>query len=105
MRYKDLPKTHPPITEGELKMKNLYQDLKLHERIQISKLSQQNQLLQREHLNLSPEDLKGSLEGMNEKWDKLIQQVEEVTKVTEAISLKCKEIIHLIDEHEKNKNE
>lgn len=42
---------------------------------------------------------------MNEKWDRLIQQVEEVKKVTEAISSTCKEIIHLIDEHEKNKNE
>jgi len=42
---------------------------------------------------------------MNEKWDKIIQQVEEIHKITDAISIKCKEIIHIIDEHEKNKNE
>jgi len=42
---------------------------------------------------------------MNEKWDKIIQQVEEIHKITDAIHIKCKEIIHIIDEHEKNKNE
>lgn len=42
---------------------------------------------------------------MNEKWDKVIQQIEEVQKITDAIHYKCKEIIHIIDEHEKNKNE
>jgi len=100
MRYKDLPKIHPP-TIGN----NLYQDLKWHERLQLEKLSQQNEVLQREHLNLSPQELKGSLEGLNEKWDKVIQQIEEVQKITDAIHIKCKEIIHLIDEHEKDKNE
>jgi len=84
-RYKDLPKIHPP-TMGN----NPYQP---------------REVLQREHLNLSPQELKGSLEGMNEKWDKIIQQVEEIHKITDAISIKCKEIIHIIDEHEKNKNE
>jgi hypothetical protein len=42
---------------------------------------------------------------MNEKWDRLIQQIEDCSKLTEAISLKCKKILLIIDEHEKNKNE
>ena len=99
-RFRDLPKIHPP-TIGN----NLYQDLKWHERLQLQKLSQQNQLLQKEHMNLSPEELKGSLEALNEKWDNLILKVEEVKRITDAISFTCKEIIHIIDEHEKDKNE
>jgi uncharacterized coiled-coil DUF342 family protein len=94
-RFRDLPKIHPP-TVGN----NPYQPI---------------EELQREHLNLSPQELKGSLEDMNEKWDKVIQQIEEVKKIRDAIFIKCKEIIRIIDEtksyfliideHEKNKNE
>ena len=51
------------------------------------------------------EELKGSLESLNHKWDALILRVEEVKAITEKISSTCKEIIRLIDEHEKDKNE
>ena len=54
---------------------------------------------------LSEEDLKGSLEALNEKWDALIKRVEECANITNKISIQCKEIIHIIDEHEKDKNE
>jgi uncharacterized coiled-coil DUF342 family protein len=94
-RFRDLPKIHPP-TVGN----NPYQPI---------------EELQKDYLNLSPQELKGSLEGMNEKWDKVIQQIEEVKKIRDAIFIKCKEIIRIIDEtksysliideHEKNKNE
>lgn len=53
----------------------------------------------------SEEELKGSLEALNEKWDNLIKRVEEVKDLTNRISIQCKEIIHIIDEHEKDKNE
>ena len=49
-------------------------------------------------MNLSPEELKGSLEALNEKWDNLILKVEEVKRITDAISFTCKEIIRIIDE-------
>ena len=54
---------------------------------------------------LSEEEVKGSLEALNEKWDKLIKRVEEVKDLTDRISTQCKEIVLIIDEHEKDKNE
>lgn len=39
------------------------------------------------------EELKGSLKQIDDKFDRLIQKVEDCTKLTENIHLKVKEII------------
>ena len=80
MRYRDLDKTINPPTVGD----KLYQDLKLLERLKIQKAVEQNRLLSKEQMMALKEDAKD---------------------LTNKISVKCKKLLLIIDEHEKDKNE
>lgn len=49
------------------------------------------------------EELKGSLKQIDDKFDRLIQKVEDCTKLTESIHLKVKEIIWGIESEQRIK--
>lgn len=87
----------PAVQEGELR-----------DRLQMKKLQQSQQLYNElkkgeEMNNLSEvEELKGSLAQIDDKFDRLIQQVEDCNKLTQSIHQKVKDIIWGI---EASKNE
>jgi hypothetical protein len=97
MRYRDMEKIMPPVQEGELRV-----------RLQMKKLQQSEPLYnelknQQEMNNLSEvEELKGSLAQIDDKFDRLIGQVEECNILTDKIHQKVKDIIWGI---EASKNE
>lgn len=97
MRYRDMEKIMPAVQEGELR-----------DRLQMKKLQQSQQLYNElkkgeEMNNLSEvEELKGSLAQIDDKFDRLIQQVEDCNKLTQSIHQKVKDIIWGI---EASKNE
>jgi Mg2+ and Co2+ transporter CorA len=97
MRYKDMEKIMPPVYEADLK-----------ERLVMEKLKQSQpyyRLLKNQQgmNNLSEvEVLKGSLAQIDDKFDRLIQQVEDCSKLTQSIHQKVKDIIWGI---EASKNE
>lgn len=92
-----MEKIMPAVQEGELR-----------DRLQMKKLQQSQQLYNElkkgeEMNNLSEvEELKGSLAQIDDKFDRLIQQVEDCNKLTQSIHQKVKDIIWGI---EASKNE
>ncbi len=88
MRYRDMEKIMPAVQEGDLR-----------DRLQIKKLQESqplyNELMKEEGTNnLSlVEELKGSLKQIDDKFDRLIQQVEECNLLTDKIHQKVKDII------------
>ena len=88
MRYRDMEKIMPAVQEGDLR-----------DRLQIKKLQESqplyNELMKEEGTNnLSlVEELKGSLKQIDDKFDRLIEQVEECNILTDKIHQKVKDII------------
>jgi DNA repair ATPase RecN len=102
MRYRDMEKIIPAVQEGELRdrlqMKKLQEIKKLQQSLPLY-----NEFMKEEMNNFSSvEELKGSLAQIDDKFDRLIQQVEDCNKLTESIHQKVKDIIWGI---EASKNE
>jgi len=105
MRYKDMPKIMPP-TYHTAERKEVDYNPDLIDRLQMEKLKQSQPyyrlLKENELMNPSEvEEVKGSLKRIDDKFDQLIQKVEEATILTHNIHQKVKDIMWGIEEWEK----
>jgi hypothetical protein len=113
MRYKDLPKIMPPTYhDGKKQIKEEELDLfnpDLIKRLENQKLKQSqpyyNLLKENEYKmnQVEIEELKGSLKQIDDKFDRLIQKVEECKELNDKIHLKVKEIIWGIESEQRIK--
>jgi len=98
MRYKDMPKIMPP-TYHTAETKEMDYNPDLIDRLQMEKLKQSQpyyNVLKENEYKMNPsevEEVKGSLKRIDEKFDTLIQKVEECKVLTHSIHQKVKEII------------
>jgi len=109
MRYKDLPKIMPPTYHDGKKVEAEQPDLfnpDLINRLQMEKLKQSQPFyntLKENQYNMNPseiEEIKGSLKKIDEKFDTLIQKVEECNELTDKIHNRVREIMWGIKEHQ-----